>query len=313
VTSADELVITCQGVRRVFISRSGRREAIADCSFSATAGEILGIVGPNGAGKTTLLRLLAGDIPLSAGAAVVAGFAAGTREARREVGYAPDPPVIPQELSGVEWLSYLAGHRARSPAERIAFVRRAIDIGGLEEFAGRPVGEYSRGMAQRLGLAAAAMLGRRVLLLDEALTAVDPLVARRLRDAVADLAASGRVVLLASHDLGTIERLATRVLVLWRGRLLADVSMAGLLRERMAEIALNGGSIGRVGWLLERFRGAVRTGEGVVVPLTGGLTVEAVLAACRSERIPVAASRVRYRVLEDLLLEAAANGGEFLP
>ena len=307
MTSLHSPLVACQSARRLFTSRSGVREAIGDCSFTAEGGEIIGVVGPNGAGKTTLLRLLAGDLPLSGGEASVAGFPAGTRAARRLLGYAPDPPVIPREVTGVEWLAYLASHRATSGAERVAFVRRGIELGGLEDFAGRPVAEYSRGMAQRLGLAAAAMLGRRVVLLDEALSGVDPLVARRLRDVVADVAASGRVVLLASHDLATLERLATRVLVLWRGRVLADVSMAGLLRERMAELSLNGGALGRMAWLLDRFRGAMRTGDGVVIPLAGGLTVEAVLAACRSERIPVAASRVRYRALEDLLAEAAAR------
>ncbi|HWP36172.1 MAG TPA: ABC transporter ATP-binding protein [Gemmatimonadales bacterium] len=300
-------VLVCQDVGRAFATRGGVRDAVVGCSFTAGAGDVIGIVGANGAGKTTLLRLLAGDLPLTDGSATVDGLSVGTRAARRVIGYAPDPPVIPMELTGVEWLSYLAAHRAQSPAERLAFVRRGIELGGLEEFAGRPVAEYSRGMAQRLGLAAAAMLARRILLLDEALSGVDPLVGRRLRSAVLDVASSGRVVLVASHDLATIERLATRVLVLWRGRIVADVAMAGLLRERMAELSLNGAAIARAGWILERFRGAVRTGEGVLIPLSDGLTVESVLAACRNERIPVAASRVRYRALEDLLMDAVSR------
>jgi ABC-type multidrug transport system ATPase subunit len=308
MTAPGDSILRCRGVGRGFTTPAGIRDAVVECSFGASAGEIIGIVGPNGAGKTTLLRLVAGDLPLSTGEATVDGLPVGTRAARRLVGYAPDPPVIPMELTGVEWLSYLAGQRASSPAGRVAFVRRGIELGGLEEFAGRPVAEYSRGMAQRLGLAAAAMLARRVLLLDEALSGVDPLVARRLRGVVLDVAATGRTVLVASHDLATIERLATRVLVLWRGRVLADVSMAGLLRERMAELSLNGGAIARVKWLLERFRGAFRTGDGVAIPLAGGLTVESILAACRNERIPVAASRVRYRALEDLLVDAVSNG-----
>jgi ABC-2 type transport system ATP-binding protein len=308
MTGPEGSVLVCRGVGRAFASRAGVRDAISDCSFTAVAGEIIGVVGPNGAGKTTLLRLLAGDLPLSRGEATVDGLPVGTRAARRLVGYAPDPPVIPMELTGVEWLSYLAAQRANSPTQRVAFVRRGIELGGLEEFAGRPVAEYSRGMAQRLGLAAAAMLARRVLLLDEALSGVDPLVARRLRGVVLDVAATGRAVLVASHDLASIERLATRVLVLWRGHVVADVAMAGLLRERMAELSLNGGAIARANWLLQRFRGAVRTGDGVAIPLINGLTVESVLAACRTERIPVAASRVRYRALEDLLVDAVTRG-----
>lgn len=289
---------------------SGRQacHALSACTFEAAAGEIVGVVGPNGAGKTTLLRLLAGDLALSRGDAFVGGFRAGSRAARRLVGYAPDPPIAPLELSGIEWLTYLASHRAPGPAARLTMVRGAVEIGGLEEFGGRRIAEYSRGMAQRLALAAAAMIGCGVLLLDEVLSGVDPLIGRRLRANIAGIAARGRLVLIASHDLATLERLATRVLVLWRGRVVADVMTASLLSERIAELSLNGSGLPRAPWLLDRFPGAVRTGDGVAVPLTGGLTIEAVLAACRDERIAIAASRVRYRALEDVLLAAVRDG-----
>lgn len=285
---------------------SGRRacHALTECTFEAAAGEIVGVVGPNGAGKTTLLRLLAGDLALTRGDAFIGGFRAGTRAARRLVGYAPDPPVTPLELTGIEWLTYLASHRAAGPAARLTMVRSAVEIGGLEDFAGGRIAEYSRGMAQRLALAAAAMIGCRVLLLDEVLSGVDPLIGRQLRANIATIATQGRLVLIASHDLATLERLATRVLVLWRGRIVADVTTASLLTERIAELSLNGSGLPRVAWLLDRFPGAVRTGEGVAIPLTGGLTMEAVLAACHTERIAVSASRVRYRALEDVLLAA---------
>lgn len=295
-------LLECRAVSRAYGSGARRRLALDACTFSAEPGEIIGVVGPNGAGKTTLLRILAGEIAPGSGAAIIAGFRAGSAEARRSVGLAEDPPLAPPELTGLEWLTYLASHRASSPPQRVAAVRWAIDFGWLGDFVGRRIAEYSRGMAQRLALAAAGVLAGTVLLLDEVLAGVDPIVSRSLRGAIAAFAADGRLVILASHDLGALERLATRVLVLSRGRLVSDVSTAQLLKERVAELSLNGGALGRTEWLLTRYPAATRTGDGVAIPLTHGLTLEEILATCRVERIPVAATRVRYRALEDLLI-----------
>lgn len=292
-------------------SYGGRRPrpALDGCAFRVEPGEIVGVIGPNGAGKTTLLRLVAGELRPTSGAMVVAGYRAGTREARRAVGYAPDPPLAPPELSGVEWLGYLASQRAGSTADREERVRWAVEFGDLEAFVGRRIATYSRGMGRRLALAAAAVLAPAVLVLDEVLAGVDPLVHRRLREQIAQHARSGVAVLLASHDLAAVERLATRVLVLWGGRIVGDVATAALARERVLELALNGSALADAGRLLARYPGAVRTGGGVAVPLAGGRSVEGVLAACREERLAVAGSRVRYRALEDLLLAAARERG----
>jgi ABC-type multidrug transport system ATPase subunit len=297
-------LLRLESLSRAFGSGRRRRWALSEIGLEAHAGEVVGVVGPNGAGKTTLLRLIAGELAPTRGQAWVAGHRAGTREGRRAVGIAADPPLAPPELTGLEWLRYLARHRAATRGERIRLVQWALDLGGLEEFAGRRIGEYSRGMAQRLGLAAAALCGGAVVVLDEVLSGIDPLVQRRLRARIAGLAGQGRVIVVASHDLATIERLATRVVVLWAGRCLADLATGALLTERVAELALPGAGNSAVEWVLDRFPRAERTGEGVAVPLAGGLTVEHVLAACREGRIAVGASRVRYRALEDILVAA---------
>ncbi len=294
-------------VTRTFGAGRRRRVAISNCSLEVAGGEIIGVVGPNGAGKTTLLRLVAGEIPLSSGTITVAGNQAGSREAQRLVGYAADPPLLPPELTGIEWLKYLASHRVNGPSQRTKLVQWAVELGALDEFGGRRIAEYSRGMGQRLALAAAAVTGSVVLVLDEVISGVDPLVARSLRTRIAELAASGRIVLIASHDLATLEKLATRVVVLWSGQIVADVSVGGLVSQRVAEISLSGSGLASTDRLLARFPGSVRTGEGVGVPLTDGLTIENVIAACHTARIAVAGSRVRYKALEDLLLSAAAR------
>jgi ABC-type multidrug transport system ATPase subunit len=180
----------------------------------------------------------------------------------------------------------------------------AAEVAELNGFLGRRISTLSRGMAQRLSLGAAVAGKCTVLLLDETLSGVDPVVLRRLRHRVANLASNGMLVLIASHDLATVERVATRVLVLSEGRIRADVCTAELVRERVAELTFSGAVLAGIRGVMLRFPDAVRTGNGIAVPLRRGANVEQVLEACRQHRIPVAASRVRYRALEDILLSA---------
>ncbi|MEX0691066.1 MAG: ABC transporter ATP-binding protein [Gemmatimonadales bacterium] len=299
--------IVVRGLTVRYGGRRAARPALDQVSFEVAPGEIVGAVGPNGAGKTSLLAVLAGERRPTHGLSLIAGERAGTPAARRLVGWAPEPPILPRELTGFEWLYYLATHRARNPAERASRIREAIELAQIAEFVERRIGTYSRGMAQRLALAGAVITGPAVLLLDETLSGIDPLVQRDLREALAVLARRGRAMIVASHDLGTVERLATRALVLTRGVLAADVQMHDLLGQRVMELALDGGALAAAAGLCARFPGAIRTGEGVAVPLERGLTPEQVLAACRAQRIAVAATRVRYRALDDLIAATARS------
>jgi len=302
--------LAVRNASRSFGSGRFSRLAVRPVNFEACKGEIVGVIGPNGAGKTTLLRLVAGELTPTSGEVLVSGHRSGTAIARRTVGYASDPPLAPPELSGVEWLKYLASHRASHPAEGTRLVRWAIELADLESFVGRRIAEFSRGMMQRLALAAAALSGRSAVVLDEVLSGVDPLVAHDLRAQVSTLAAGERLILIASHDLAALEKIATRVLVMWAGSLAADVGVSALVNERVAELWLSGAGVAETERIMERFPGCERTGEGVAIPLKSGLTMEKVLAVCRSQRIAVAGSRTRYRALEDILLSEARKNGE---
>jgi ABC-2 type transport system ATP-binding protein len=302
-------VLVVQDVTRASRRAKERHLALDGVTMVVDAGEIVGLVGSNGAGKTTLLRLVAGELSPTKGAVFVAGRRAGTRAARRLVGFAPDPPVAPPELTGAEWLRYCASYRAESGGARARAVALAIELGGLGEFAGRRIGTYPRGAMLRLALATAAFGAPPLLALDETLGGVDPLAQIGLRETIARLARGGAAVIVSSHDLGALERLITRVVLLASGRIGADFAIADVLRERVAELVVTGTTIGGLDRVLRRFPAAHRTGSGVHVPLTRGLTIEAVLAACQEERVAVAGSRIRYRALEDALVTAARGNG----
>jgi len=165
-------------------------------------------------------------------------------------------------------------------------------------------------MAQRVAFAAAAIAGTSVITLDETLSGMDPIIHRKLRGRVRELGNGGRTIFVASHDLATVETMATRVLVLVAGRVAADVSTAALLDRRVAVLTMTGESARGAERLLSRYPHGERTDLGVAIPLRKGLSMEHVLAACREERLPIAHTRTRYETLEDILLRAMSGQQE---
>ncbi|TCZ55994.1 ABC transporter ATP-binding protein [Roseicella aquatilis] len=221
---ADLPVLDLEGVSR----RYGAVEAVRDVSFALPQGARVALVGHNGAGKTTLMKLMLGLIRPSAGRLRVLGEdpAAGAAAARRRLGWLPENVTFNPALTGREVLRFFARLKDEPASTADALLERV----GLADAARRRVGGYSKGMRQRLGIAQAMLGSPRALLLDEPTTGLDPAVRQGLYDMLGELAGGGTTVLLSSHALEELEGRVERVIIMDRGRLVADGTLAELRR-----------------------------------------------------------------------------------
>ncbi len=194
-------------------------EALADVSVAIPEGAVWAVVGPNGAGKTTLFALLLGFLHPTTGNVAIAGEEPRTYVRRHGAGYLPERFRLPPEWSVRDALAGLAALEGVDSSARSERVRHALERFGLEPHAAKPIGTLSHGLLQRLGLAQAVLADRALLVLDEPTEGLDPLWRIRFRDLIAELRGPGRTILIASHDLAEVERLADRALLLDRGRL----------------------------------------------------------------------------------------------
>jgi Cu-processing system ATP-binding protein len=217
---------------RDFTKRFGAQPAVESLTLDVARGEVVALLGPNGSGKTTTLKAAAGLILPTAGQVTLGDppRAAADPEARRVLSYLPQKVSFPDALTGSEVVEFYRELRG-APAERSQKVLRFASLNGAGE---RPVGTYSGGMVQRLGLAVAMLPEAPVFLLDEPTAALDPDGLCAFYGLVEHAREDGRAVLFTSHQLGDAERLADRFAVLVAGRLVADLT-ASELKDRLAE------------------------------------------------------------------------------
>ncbi len=299
------------GLTRSFAAgrRQPRIRALDGANLVALAGECVGLVGPNGAGKSTLLLVAAGLLRAEGGEIWVCGRRPEGREARRAVGFAPEQPAFFPELTVREVLAHFAASHATNGIARRARVDEALALGGLEEWADRRALTLSRGIGQRLALAQAAMGQRELVLLDETLSGVDPVAQRDVHGRVRSLLDRGVTVVIASHDLASVERLATRVAILARGRTVRVLEASDLAQDRSLVIVVDGSPREAAAVLAERYPQVVCEPAGARVAIGPRETPEGILAYCRERRIGVRASRIVSRTLEEVavatLLEEA--------
>ncbi len=208
--------------------RFGPRTALDEVSFTVHPGVVTGFVGPNGAGKTTTMRIIMGLVHPTAGRAVINGRRLAAHPApMRQAGALLDPRCAHPGRTARDHLRVLAATHGIGPVR----VEEMIELTGLGPVADRRVGRFSLGMRQRLGIAGAMLGDPESLVLDEPVNGLDPDGVVWLRGLLRDLAARGRTVLISSHLMSELERTVDHVIVLGRGKVLADATRADLVAE----------------------------------------------------------------------------------
>lgn len=210
----------------------GIRRAIDNISFHAERGEILGFLGPNGAGKTTTMRILTGFMPPTSGSASVAGFDVVDQslEVRRRIGYMPETVPLYLDMKVFDYLKYMADlHHVNDAEDRVDEV---LEMVHMEERAYSLIGNLSKGMRQRIGLAQALLHKPDVLILDEPTIGLDPVQIIEVRNIIRDLGRD-HTVLLSTHILSEAQQVCNRVLIINKGRIVAE-DTPDRLRSRLA-------------------------------------------------------------------------------
>ncbi len=205
----------------------GQAEVLGGIDLNVAAGERVALLGHNGAGKSTLIKLVLGLIRPTGGTINVAGHTPGSMAARSATAYLPEQVAFHKSLTGREQLTTFA----RLAGEHPKIVAPLLDRVGLAEAADRRIGTWSKGMRQRLGLAQALLGRRRVALLDEPTSGLDPISRHDLYAVIAEMAAGGTAVLIASHALTELEARTDRIAIMRKGRLVADDTLSGLSRQ----------------------------------------------------------------------------------
>ena len=218
-------------VFRDFWRRPGVR-AVDGLDLTVRRGEIFGLLGPNGSGKSTTIKILLGLLNPTSGNVSVLGKSPRDVEIKKEIGYLPEESYLYNYLTPRETLNFygrLFGISGKLRAERI---EQLLDMAGLRHAADRPVGEFSKGMARRIGLAQALINDPQFVILDEPTSGLDPIGCRQVKDLMLALAKRGKTIVLSSHLLADVEDVCDRVAILYSGKIRATGRISELLEKR---------------------------------------------------------------------------------
>jgi ABC-2 type transport system ATP-binding protein len=251
-------MISVQKLVKRYGSGKGARLAVDDLSFEVDKGEVVGFLGPNGAGKSTTLRIMAGFLGMTSGKVSVAGHDIRDEsfEARQKIGYMPEAVPLYPEMRVAEYLAFRAELKRVPRQDRASFVDDAMAKANVDDVANVLIGSLSKGYRQRVGLADALVARPPLLVLDEPTAGLDPNQIREVRDVIRELGKE-HTVLLSTHILSEVEASCSRVVVIAKGKLVADGTMAELSAKR------------RPAGLILVVRGDLDTALGVVCGIEG--------------------------------------------
>ncbi len=293
---------------RGLVKRFGPTVALDGMSFTVTPGQVTGFVGPNGAGKSTTMRVIVGLDAPDAGSALVGGRPYHSlRHPLRQVGSLLDAGALQPSRTGRNHLLWLA-HSQGLAATRVDDV---IAQAGLERAARRRAGGYSLGMRQRLGLAAAMLGDPPVVMLDEPFNGLDPEGIVWMRGFLAVLAAQGRAVLVSSHLMSELEDTADRLVIVGRGKVLADTSLADLLAAASGQRVTLRTTAPRQAATALAAAGATVTDDGPGTLTISGLPAERAVTVLGQAAVPFSEISAHRATLEAAYLELTRDAVEY--
>lgn len=210
----------------------GSVQAVNNVHFNIKRGEVVGLLGPNGAGKTTTMRLVTGFLRPDAGGVTVNDIpvAANPIEARRHIGYLPENAPLYHDMEVTEFLTYAMRLRKIAPARQNGCLKEAIELCALQEVAGRPIGQLSRGYRQRVGLAQALIHQPPLLILDEPTSGLDPHQIQEIRNLIKEIGRE-RTVILSTHIMQEVQAVCQRALIMAKGKLVGEGTLDELKQK----------------------------------------------------------------------------------
>ncbi|MFQ5490197.1 MAG: ABC transporter ATP-binding protein [Phycisphaerae bacterium] len=300
----------------------GPLRAVDEVSFRVAEGEIVGFLGPNGAGKSTTIRILACFLPADSGSASVTGHDvfSESMKVRRNIGYLPESAPLYPEMRVREYLHFRGKLHGMDRSERQQAMTRVTERCWLGEFIDRPIGQLSKGMRQRVGLADALIHDPKVLILDEPTVGLDPTQIRETRQLIRELG-QRHTILLSSHILHEVEQTCNRTIIIKRGRIVASGSPAEL-RDRIgaesrliaeikgpeAEVKSGIGGLSGVGAVENRFSDGWN--RLAIVPNDGVDIREGVFSLAASKGWSLREMRREVASLEDFFVKITAEQTE---
>jgi ABC-2 type transport system ATP-binding protein len=299
-----EATIEVSGLRK----RYGSAVALSGMSFSVQPGQVTGFVGPNGAGKSTTMRVIVGlDAPDEGRALVCGRLYASLPHPMRYLGSLLDAGALHPSRSARNHLRWLACSQGLPPSR----VAEVIQQAGLEDVARRKAGGFSLGMRQRLGLAAAMLGDPQILMLDEPFNGLDPEGIVWMRGFLRSLARQGRAVLVSSHLMSELEDTADHLVVVGRGKVLADTSVAALLAAASGgRVTLRTTALQEAVMVLDR-AGAAVSASGQDALTISGLPAQRVVMLLSENAVPFSEVSAQRVTLEQAYLELTRDAVEF--
>ena len=233
VTQSDDVVVV-RSLEKVFRDFWGRpkAKAINDVSFEVRKGEVFGLLGPNGSGKSTTIKVLLGLLNPSRGVARIFGRSPRDVKTKERIGYLPEESYLYRYLNSTETLDFFGGLFALDGEEKKRRSEQLLEMVGLKGVQMRTVGEFSKGMQRRIGLAQALINDPDLVILDEPTAGMDPVGCREIKDLILNLKGRGKTVILSSHLLADVEDVCDRAVIYYGGKVQQYGTLEELLTER---------------------------------------------------------------------------------